>query len=294
MLGFDSLGRLALGQLEDHARNLTIEPGVFVLTGGAVQSTRLHADAGDFALTGQSVTLKATRRLAIAAGTFALSGQTAGLHRALRLTADLGGFTFTGNTVELSRFRPLVADPGSFVLTGQAVSLKATRAMPVGIGSFALTGNAAGLMSGRVLGVGAGSFVWTGVDVRLLAARRLAISPVPAVVAGNSATPAFTGFAALGEVALGQANSSAAVTFMLRGMTLALRKGRTMTVEAGAFALTGKAARLLQGDRAITVNIRQASARNFKGRPSTATVPAHVATQAGSTGFKARASVVRR
>jgi len=114
LLGFDALGRLALGQLPKSS--LIVLP----------------AAAGSFALTGNAVTFKVTE--AIAVGSFALSGVSTSFN--ITENVGAGSFAFTGIAASL---RPtVVAVTGAFVLTGFAVYEPITE--NISPGAFVLTG----------------------------------------------------------------------------------------------------------------------------------------------------------
>jgi hypothetical protein len=74
MLGFDALGRLALGQVATTVTySLSVDPGSFTLNGqSANYVVSFMADAGSFTLNGQAVDLHAA--LVAAAGSFVLTG----------------------------------------------------------------------------------------------------------------------------------------------------------------------------------------------------------------------------
>lgn len=98
-----------------------------VWTAGAAADYTLTAAAGSFTLTGNAITLAASRKLA----------------------ASVASFTLTGNDIVFSYSGApdytLTANAGSFTLTGMAAALKAARKIAPATGSFTLTGNAAAL-----------------------------------------------------------------------------------------------------------------------------------------------------
>ena len=127
MLGFDALGRLALGQVSNtglNAYTLTAAPASFSLTGIAAQvlaARSLPAVSRSFALTGVAAGLLAARRAVAAPGPFTLTGVAANLRRTAILQADVRGFVLTGIAATLTKFAgayTVAAATGSFILTG--------------------------------------------------------------------------------------------------------------------------------------------------------------------------------
>lgn len=101
MLGFDALGRLALGQVESTtAVN-------FVLT----------AVVGAFAVTGVAATFKVTETASV--GSYSVSGQAVTLNTTMAVTAV--SYAVTGNAGVFNAF--LEAGAGSYVVTGYSASL---------------------------------------------------------------------------------------------------------------------------------------------------------------------------
>lgn len=149
----------------------------FTLTGQDVTlkaSRKLGLGAASYALAGQDVALRAQRRLPVSAGAYTLSGQAVGLKASRALSAGAGAFALTGQTVGLVYVPTgggytLAAGVGSFAVSGQAVTLKASRRLAAEAGAFALTGQDVTLgyspAGGYVLSLGAGSFALTGFPV---------------------------------------------------------------------------------------------------------------------------------
>lgn len=111
-------------------KTVTAASGSYVITGQAitpVRTYRLTAAAGALALTGKAAVLsKAGTKVIANLGTFALTGQAANLKRALKLTAARGTFTETGQAAILKRGLKITAAAGSFALTGVAATLTKT------------------------------------------------------------------------------------------------------------------------------------------------------------------------
>lgn len=98
MLGFDAVGRFALGQVSSS----------YIVT-------TLVADHGSFALTGQAALFATT--MVFDFGSFTLSGQSADLTQIY--PSDFGSFTLTGQD---NLMLPSL-EAGSFTLTGQDAAL---------------------------------------------------------------------------------------------------------------------------------------------------------------------------
>jgi hypothetical protein len=120
LLGFDALGRFALGQLPGGRTTISLPAaaGSFALAGQAATFTiKEAADAGSFALAGVSGSF--TVKEAVGAGTFAFTGVAA----AFKITelALSGAFVLTGNPANDQTTED--ADPGVFTLTGNDAPL---------------------------------------------------------------------------------------------------------------------------------------------------------------------------
>jgi hypothetical protein len=96
LLGFDALGRLALGQIQQ----------------GGVTNIVMPADAGSFGFAGVAATFKITE--AAAPGAFPFSGKAATF--AIREVAAPGSFSMSLKTATFGR--TLTASAGSFAFTG--------------------------------------------------------------------------------------------------------------------------------------------------------------------------------
>jgi hypothetical protein len=121
LLGFDALGRLALGQIQQ----------------GGVTNIVLVADAGSFTATGVAASFKLLETVSV--GSYALSGVAIGERLTLNVTA--GAFTLSPKPAALDR--NMIAAPGAFAFTGidpdEALSEDADP------GAFFFTGNDAPL-----------------------------------------------------------------------------------------------------------------------------------------------------
>lgn len=117
MLGFDALGRLALGEIPQGAQNVTLiaASGSYAVTGNAAWgSVWLVAQPGSYIVTGYPV---------------GLAGK-----------ADQGSYALTGNVVA---FRSgFIAAAGSYALTGSAATFAPVEA--AASGQYTITGNDVG------------------------------------------------------------------------------------------------------------------------------------------------------
>lgn len=138
---------------------------------------------------------------------------------AYALAVDVGAFTFSGVAAGLTAARYLAADAGTFTLTGNDANVVVTiRRATFETGAFTLTGNVAGLA----------------------ATRTLTASNLP-----DGESTQF-GFAALGDVALGQSASDAVLTFGVSGQDARLARARAIVAEVGTFTLGGQSADLIR------------------------------------------------
>jgi len=121
MLGFDALGRLALGQIQqDGVTNIVMsaDAGAFTFSGvAATFKTTETAAAGAFSFSGKAATF--TIGEAAAPGSFTLSLKTVTFGRTL--VAAAGSYTFAG--IDPDEALSEDADPGQFVFTGHDAPL---------------------------------------------------------------------------------------------------------------------------------------------------------------------------
>lgn len=167
MLGFDSLGRIALGRpnftIERFAAaetgaftfvglaagltkthpNLTAAAGIFDLSGKAAGLNfggAVIAAQGSYTITGENASFRYDRAVSAVAGTFALVGQDANKHRDYVFPAAVGAFSYVGNNTGLLQGHSLAADYGTITITGQAARTLLQHRVIAGKGSFLLTG----------------------------------------------------------------------------------------------------------------------------------------------------------
>lgn len=267
MLALDALGAQALGRFVE-----------------GLQSYQLVCAAGSFAVSGQAAGLMATRSLAVAAGSYAVAGQNARLEQTYpALTASAGSYDVTGQSVGLKLAHRLPAAAGSFSISGQAAGLRYAHRIAAGAGSYTLTGQSVGLRATRKLPMGAGAYTISGQPTTFSV--NMPVSAGAYAITGQSATfavkmsasvgnyavggqdahtlkqfvlhashlqaPIVTklhfGFAALGEVGLGQAEIVAqdgGTTYSILGQSAEFRVPR-LQAGAGAYAVDGRSAFVL-------------------------------------------------
>lgn len=105
----------------------------------------LTADAGTYALTGQTAATKVNATLTAAQGSYALTGQTAVTSVTARLTAAVGSYALTGMAAVTKAVRNLIGAVGSYALAGQAAATTALRAIAAATGYYTLTGQNAAI-----------------------------------------------------------------------------------------------------------------------------------------------------
>lgn len=157
MLGFDALGKLALGQLSGvaAASAITAETGALVVSGQEMASVvTMPADAAAVTVTGQSAGLVVSMRAE--AGTLTITGQTVVTTAAYRLA--VGPFVAQEDTqfgvaalgaIALGQLYADSANSISFEVTGGEVMFR--HAMAAEAGAVAISGGAANLVEGNVL-----------------------------------------------------------------------------------------------------------------------------------------------
>lgn len=170
---------------------------------GAPLVYTLPAGTGVYTLTGQSVGLAETHRVALGTGTYTLTGQSVNLSVQHRLPLANGSYSLSGQTVNLRRIYTLAAAAGSYALSGQSVTLRAARRLAVANGTYTLNGQAVALsvLTGGdfVLVAGLGSYVLNGQAVSLRAARRLAVATGLYTLSGSALAMGVVNLADIGE-----------------------------------------------------------------------------------------------
>lgn len=108
-------------------------------------------------------------------GEFALTGQDVRLRYSRRLPLEVGAFILASQDIALRKGKSMALAPGSLALAGREVAMRRTYAMKLQPGRFALTGQDLGLHRGRRMALGAGAFDLDGQDVALRAGRRMTV-----------------------------------------------------------------------------------------------------------------------
>jgi len=296
MLGFQALGRRALGQITADVA-VDAEVGAFALTGQAATfAINMPADAGLFTLTGEDAGFVRVRQVSAEVGAFALAGQTATF--AINMPAEAGAFALGGQDVTFGYVSLRVfADPGSFTLNGQ--DSRRLLSLQTAAASFTLTGQTVGLSLG--LTAGRGTFALAGQSSRRVlslaaSAGTLTLSGQPSrrvlSLAASKGTFALTGQATfrqrililyaestrparvehvlsapLGAVAIGQGSTfdATATTFSFHGQDVRFEKAVTLTAEAGTFVLAGQDAVLELDDYPSNIRIFPRVGRGPRG-----------------------------
>jgi hypothetical protein len=98
--------------------------GGWAFFGGADEAgVSIAANAGSYAVTGSTATLKVGRRVAADAGSYTHSGTDATLRRGLPISALAGSYALTGATASFLTTRVLGGSAGSYSLTGSEAAL---------------------------------------------------------------------------------------------------------------------------------------------------------------------------
>jgi hypothetical protein len=123
LLGFDALGRLALGQTRQGGTSIVMPAAAGAFTFSSAPATfkiTETASAGAFTFSGKAASLNIGE--AAAPGSFTLSLKTATFGRTM--SAAVGAFAFTG--IDPDEALKEDADPGAFVFVGKAAALERT------------------------------------------------------------------------------------------------------------------------------------------------------------------------
>jgi len=134
----------------------------------------------------------------------------------------------------------LAIDLGAFTVSGVPAQLAATRRIVASTGTFIATGNDAAVRPARQFAAAAGAFAISAQAAAFRAVRWLYASPL------SSRADVHVGFAALGQIALGQGSDVADVTVSVAFQAERLASTRRLYANAGAFVLGGRAAELIR------------------------------------------------
>lgn len=103
----------------------------------------LPAAQGSYTITGNSIGLRAARRIIASAGAYTLAGNAAALRVARRLTAAPGAYSIVGNPANLVKGiapRALQVAAGNYTITGNPAALRVARRLQAAPGAYAITG----------------------------------------------------------------------------------------------------------------------------------------------------------
>lgn len=114
--------------------------------GGGGTAYTLTANAGSYAISGQSATLVRGRVLTCQAGAYVISGQSATLAVGRVLTCQAGAYTISGQSATLVHNRILTCEAGSYVIAGQDATLVHNRVLTCEAGAYNISGQSANLV----------------------------------------------------------------------------------------------------------------------------------------------------
>ncbi len=251
-----------IGAPATRALVLGVAAGVFALTGTSatfVYGKGLAATSGTYTLTGTGIN---TRRIAAEPGSYAIGGQSATLSTVVeKIIATTGTYGITSGTTILEHAVP--SQRGSYITTGIDATLVRSGDPVLGAtsGTYALTGTFTGLVYTSFLGVG--DYNLTGTATTLRKGKGLVgLSGIYSVVAGpvvqlkwRHIFPSGVGIYTLSGKAITLVFSGSSALFLitepgtytLNGTTVSLRIGRRLTALPGTYALTGSTAILTKG-----------------------------------------------
>jgi len=223
-------------------------------------SYTLTAGQGSYTISGQSVALRAARKIAAAQGSYTTTGQSVNLRRGYTVVAAQGSYTLTGQSVALSAARKLTSAQGSYTISGQAVNLRLARTLTAGQGSLAISGQNVTLRRGYTISLGQGSYTITGQTVNLRRGYTLAVAQGSYSITGQAValraarqlaagqgTYTITGY----DVNFGATHSYTLTagqgSYTITGQAVALRTARKITIGQGSYTTTGQAVNLRRG-----------------------------------------------
>lgn len=221
---------------------LTVTPGSYAVSGQSVNlraARKLSVTQGTYALAGQPVAIGVGRKLAVTQGSYALSGQPVVLRAARRLSVTQGNYALNGQNVTLTKASAssLGVTPGAYSLSGQSVTLLASRKLTATQGAYSLSGQNVTLTKSAAggLNVTAGSYSLNGQSVGLNTARRLSVAQGAYALSGQ-------------QVGLYAAAAPLIVTrglYVLTGQDVQLHRALRLSVTSGVYAMTGRSVTLL-------------------------------------------------
>lgn len=156
----------------------------------ATAAKTLTADAGSYALTGQTASLEYGRETEAGSGSYAFTGSTASLEYGREVAGDSGSYAFTGTSADLviSAEKVILADSGVYAWSGQAASLEVGRILTADGSSYSWSGQAASLEYGFEVEGQGGAYLFTGQVASLELSRVLVALPGSYAFTGTAAS----------------------------------------------------------------------------------------------------------
>ena len=243
------------------ALDLTANAGAYALTGQTASlyyNRDLSPIAGAYAVTGQSANLFYNRDLSLNAGAYAISGQSADLNYARILISNAGAYSLTGQSADLTKTVFLSANAGSYSISGQTATLtyEQQRVLEANAGSYAVNGQTASLVRTHILSATSGAYSISGQTAALSILKELSLGAGAYSIAGQSADLSYT-----------RSLSASFGAYNISGQAADLQATRLLFAGAGNYAITGQDAFLTQ-DRSLSA---EAGAYAINGQPATLT-----------------------
>jgi hypothetical protein len=206
--------------------------GDFTVTGALADSgtnppcgAEVVAEAGSYAVTGQTAALNLGRAVAAEAGSYAVTGQDATFNRTYAVDAGAGSYSVTGQDATFDRTYVLNTEAGSYVVTGSDAALEFDRQLIAGAGSYAVTGSDADLYFNRLIEANAGGYVITGFDAGLELGRILSAEAGSYLVTGSDVTLTITAASVPGLADIENTIAGAAITGSAPGSSISASSG---------------------------------------------------------------------
>lgn len=223
--------------------DLSADAGSYAVTGqtaGLFYGYALAADSGSYTVTGQTATLQLDIPLAADPGSYAITGTDASLQKGLTLNADAGSYAVTGQTAGLAYGYAIAADAGAYSVTGQTAALEWGQAVGADVGDYAVTGAGVSLENAKTIGAEAGSVTLSGTDAGLEFGRSITADAGSYGVVGTAAD------LTLSTVGGYEINADSG-SYSIGGTAAAAEYGRALIAESGTYDVAGQAAGIQYG-----------------------------------------------
>lgn len=223
------------------AYSLTCSGGSFTLSGQAVTlraNRTLALTQVSFTLSGQSVILVYAKRLSMAQASFTLSGQDLKLRRAEILPINQGTFTLSGQSVNLKRALNFVLNGASYTLTSQSANLNKSLRLSLVKGDFSLSGQVLTLQKSSSLTIGEGVFSVSGQSVGLTKQSKISATQQSYTLSGQAMTFVYD---QLGAYTLVCHEGLFTLSGQNVGLVYDPANQYTLTCTQGAYTLSGQA-----------------------------------------------------